>query len=611
MAHEAPEAHEAHAAHAAPTTPTVAQEAAVAEAGVGATMGGPIAEASRGAVPDPSPKALDGHTPPEAASDDEERSGLQIAVIMGALCMGVLLVALDQTIITTALPTISEHFGSSAGYTWIGSAYLLANAASVPSWGKLSDIWGRKPVLLVATSFFFVASALCGAASSIGMLIVGRAVQGIGGGGIVILVNICISDMFSMRKRALYFGLVGLTWAFASGIGPILGGVFTQKASWRWCFYINLPCSGLTFGVLFFFLKLETPTTSLAAGLKAIDWIGIITIVSGTVMVLLGLEFGGVTFPWSSATVICLIVCGLLAGVAFVINEWKFARHPIIPLRLFGRRSNCAALLTCFIHGFVFIAGFYYLPLYFQAVRGATPLLSGVYLLPFVFTLSIFVTVTGLVIRRTGRYLETIWFGTSVMTLGLGLFVRLGPTSSWAEIVLYQLVAGVGVGPNFQAPLIALLSLIPPRDIATATATFGFTRNLATSISVVVGGVVFQNAMQTQLGRLQTQLGPALAAELGGAAAGANVRVVNALPPAQRAIARQAFAAALRQMWILFVAVSAVGIVVSLFIGKQTLSKEHHRLSTTTSLTHDSKSGGKAAEKAPETDAPARAAEKV
>ncbi|KAI9680046.1 MAG: hypothetical protein M1817_005062 [Caeruleum heppii] len=516
----------------------------------------------------------------KSTGDAEDRSKAQTAVIMAALCMSVLLAALDVTIITTALPTISEHFESSAGYTWIGSAYLLACAASTPSWGKLSDIWGRKPVLLAASVVFFLGSGLCGGSTSIKMLIAGRAVQGVGGGGLIILVNICISDLFSMRKRGTYFGIIGMVWALASGIGPILGGVFTQEASWRWCFWVNLPITGLTFLILLFFLHLRTPKTPLFAGLKAIDWFGSLTVVGGTLMFLLGLEFGGVTFPWSSPTVICLIVFGLVVGAIFILIEWRVAKYPVMPLRLFRARSNVAALLVCFSHGMVFISGSYYLPLYFQAVLGASPLLSGVYLLPYALTLSFGSGAVGVIIRKTGRYLEPIWFGMFVMTLGFGLFIDLGKDSGWAKIILYQIVAGLGVGPNFQSPLLALQSLIAPRDIATATATFGFTRNLATSISVVLGAVVFQNAMSAQQPRLRAALDPQTAQLLSGGSAGANVMLVQSLPDPQREIAREAFVQALRKMWILFVVLAVLGLVASAFIGRQVLSKTHEASKT-------------------------------
>jgi fucose permease len=189
------------------------------------------------AVPD---VAESGLTPPAApAAPEETRTTLETFVIMASLCASVFLAALDTTIITTALPTISEYFQSDAGYTWIGSAYLLANAASTPSWGKFSDIWGRKPVLLLAAAVFFVGSLLAGVSVSIGMLIAARAIQGIGGGGLIILSNICISDLFSMRNRGKYFGIIGMVWALASAIGPLLGGVFTQQVRWVWNWVAN------------------------------------------------------------------------------------------------------------------------------------------------------------------------------------------------------------------------------------------------------------------------------------------------------------------------------------------------------------------------------------
>lgn len=205
-------------------------------------------------------------------------------------------------------------------------------------------------MVLVAAGIFFIGSTLCATSVNIGMLIASRAIQGIGGGGLIVLVNICISDLFSMRNRGKYFGMVGMVWAFASAVGPILGGVFTEKVSWRWCFYINrkpyrsippkepelmtiVPITGTVFIALCIFLHLDNPKTPVWEGLKAVDWLGSLLIVGGTLMVLLGLEFGGVTFPWTSATVLCLIILGFFTACVFVLNEWKFARYPVMPLR--------------------------------------------------------------------------------------------------------------------------------------------------------------------------------------------------------------------------------------------------------------------------------------
>ncbi|KZM24460.1 uncharacterized protein EKO05_0001973 [Ascochyta rabiei] len=523
-------------------------------------------------------------TRPTAPAVQEEerpkRSKLKISLIMFSLAVAVLLVALDTTIVTTALPTIAEEFNSASGYTWVGSAYLIANSAATPIWGKVSDIFGRKPCLLITNAIFFVGSLIAALSVNMNMLIGARVIQGMGGGGLIVLVNIAISDLFAMRDRGAYFGIIGGVWALASSLGPIVGGLFTQKVNWRWIMWINLPLDGLAFVILIFCLDIHTPKTPLRKGLKAVDWLGSLTMVSGTIMVLLGLEYGGIAHPWASAIVLCLIIFGVLIIALFFVVESRLAPYPLMPLSIFSKRSNVAALGTCFCHAFVFIPGNYFLPLYFQAVLGATPILSGVYLLPTAIALSIFSICTGITIRKTGQYRPIIWFGMFMMTLGTGLFIDLGAHSSWAKIIIYQVIAGIGVGPNFQAPLIAMQSLVPKRDIATATATFGFVRNLGSAISVVVGSVIFQNEMKSQQPSLRASLGEQTAASFGGGAAGANVGLINSLPGPQKAVAREAFAQSLSKIWILYAVIGAVGLLISLLIGVNMLDKQHEETKT-------------------------------
>ncbi|OQE26230.1 hypothetical protein PENSTE_c005G05676 [Penicillium steckii] len=298
-----------------------------------------------------------------ASSDGDagnnSRSLLQLSVVMSSLCAAVFVAALDVTIITTAVPAIAGHFHSNSGYTWIGSSYILANSATIPIWGKVSDIWGRKPLLLASLLIFFIGSLLCSVGETMSAFLAGRAVQGLGAAGVLTLVNICVCDLFSMRDRGLYWGIISLVWAVACGVGPVLGGTFTERIGWRWCFWINLPISGIVFVLLWAFLKLETPHTPIWAGLKAIDWTGGLFVVGSTIMLLLALDFGGVTHPWDSATVICLIVFSVVAFGVFIVNESKLAKYPIIPLMLFRRRSGVASFLVCFCHGFIFLGQTY------------------------------------------------------------------------------------------------------------------------------------------------------------------------------------------------------------------------------------------------------------
>ncbi|KAI1444077.1 MFS general substrate transporter [Annulohypoxylon stygium] len=545
--------------------------------------------------------AAEGAAPAQTKAEFETgRTQFETTVIVFALCSALFLAALDVTIITTAIPTIVEQFKSPAGYTWIGAAYLLANSATVPSWGKVSDIWGRKPVLLAAVGIFWIGSLICALSVNIGMLIAARAIQGVGGGGIVVLTNICVGDLFSMRKRGMYYAFFGMVWAIASAIGPILGGVFTSKVTWRWCFYVNLPISGVGFFILLFVLKLHNPRTPVWQGLAAIDWLGSLLIIGGTIMFLFGLEFGGVTYPWNSAPTICLIVFGIVTVGIFVAVEKWYAKYPVIPLRLFKFGKNISTFAICMVHGCVFISGSYYLPLYFQAVLGASSLLSGVYLLPYVLALSFLSIGSGLFMRKTGKYLPAIIFGMLFMTLGFGLFIDLGPKANWAKIIVYQIIAGIGVGPNFQSPLIALQTSVEPRDIAAVTSTFGFVRQLSTSISVVIGGVVFQNGMQRQYPTLLAQLGPELAAQLSGGSAGGNVALVASLPGEQGEIARTAYWNSLRDMYIMYTAIAAVGLLVSPFVSQRTLSREHQEHKTGLQSLQQNGEGGAKADKTAE-----------
>ena len=292
-------------------------------------------------------------------------------------------------------------------------------------------------------------------------------------------------------------------------------------------------------------------------------------------MFLLGLEFGGVTYPWSSPTVICLIIFGVLTASLFIASEWKLAKYPIMPLRIFKDRSNIASIGVCFCHGYVFIAASYYLPLYFQAVLGARPLLSGVYLLPYALSFSVTTVGAGIIIKKTGKYLPPLWCGLTLMTLGFGLFIDLPSSHYWPKIILYQLVAGLGVGLNFQSPLLSLQSMVKPGDIGTATATFFFTRVFSTAISVVIGGVVFQNRMQEHLPLLVAALGPQTANALSGGAADSSVGILAQLPAPQMKVARMAFYESLRSMWIMYVAFAVLGIGASAFIRNQKLSRNH------------------------------------
>ena len=296
-------------------------------------------------------------------------------------------------------------------------------------------------------------------------------------------------------------------------------------------------------------------------------------------MFLLGLDSGGITRPWDSAYTLGLIIGGVISIALFFVVEWKVSKYPLMPLRLFSNSSNLAALAACFCHGFTFIGGSYYLPLYFQTVLSASPILSGVYLLPLVLTLSLCSALVGILIKKTGRYQEPIWFGMGMMTLGFGLFINIPDHAVWAKIIIYQMIAGIGVGPNFQSPLIALQSHVARHDIATATATFGFVRQLATSMSVVLGGVVFQNILTKKQPMLLREIGPK-ADLISGANLYSSTGLIKALPPTQKAFADAAITSSFSTMFVFYTAIAGFGLIMSFFIKKHVLSKQHETTKT-------------------------------
>ncbi|KAJ4411184.1 hypothetical protein N0V91_001559 [Didymella pomorum] len=505
------------------------------------------------------------------------RSNLRMFAILTALFLSLFVAALDATIVATAAPTMSHDLHSAAGYTWIGGAFLLGNAASGPIWAKLSDIFGRKLIILLALAVFFASSAVCATAKTMEALIIGRAFQGAAGGGLILLVHVCISDMFSLRQRSLLMGLTEGIWALAGGIGPILGGVFSSLVNWRWCFWINLPISGLAGLLILIFLDVKHEHTSFIDGMKAIDWLGIFTFLACTLMLLLGLDFGGVLFPWDSAKVIALLVVGGAMIFAFIYSEAKFAKYPLIPMSLFKRKTNIATFLVVFFHGFVFIAAEFYMPLFLQSVLEASPLRSGVLFLPLIVTGAIFGVVCGVIIHRTGRFREIMWVGSAFMCLGFGLFVSFDANTTTARAVGFQMVAGFGQGILFEAPLIAIQSQVKQKDVATATATMAFVRNIAVSISVIICGTIFQNSMSARQGYLKAAGLPSnVLDQLDGENALANVMVPSTLEnPAWEFAAKQAFAWATRNMWIMLTVVAFLALVSSFFVEAAYLGTEH------------------------------------
>ena len=312
-----------------------------------------------------------------------------------------------------------------------------------------------------------------------------------------------------------------------------------------------MPIGAAVFVILVFFMRVPTPNTPVLAGLRAIDWSGSLLIVSGALMALLGLDFGDITHPWSSATVICLIVFGAVTIGIFIVNEWKIAKNPVIPLHLFSTTSTAAAFCLFACNSYVFIGLAYYLPLYSQSVLGANALTSGLYLLPLIVSTSLAAAFAGVIIQQTGKYLPLMYVAQTLLTLGVGLFIDLGFEINLTKLFIFEILVGVGVGMNIEAPITAAQAATTVRDTAAVIATMSFVRSISTAISIVIGGVVFQNKMNVANAQLIGELGPQLAAQFNGSQASASIELLGALPTNQQMLVRQVYFGALRTVWIM------------------------------------------------------------
>ncbi|KIW88810.1 uncharacterized protein Z519_10294 [Cladophialophora bantiana CBS 173.52] len=455
---------------------------------------------SIGALPTLIPDVLEKHV--GCISTNEVRSNKAAKsrnfLTIFSLFLAQFLAALDATIVSVALPTIASQLHStSAQYAWFASSYMLASTSSTPLWVKFSDIFGRKPTIILANAVFMGGSLISALSPSPTTLIGGRALQGLGGGGIIIMVTIIIGDLFELHERAKYYGFSGVVYGISSGIGPILGAVFTQAIGWQWCFYINLPFDGLSLIILLLFLKVNKPKTTFVRALKTFDWTGSALILAGTLCFLYGLENAAGHHAWSSATSLSLLIVGVALMILFVVNEWYWATSPVFPVRVLANLACFACLMVAAAHTFVFFAYDYFLPLYFQTLLGASPIQSGLYIFALILPLCIMSMSTGPLIKKTGGIRIIIWAGTLLMTLGTGLFIDLPPSRRLAKLVIFQVIAGIGAGLLFVPPMIALQSFLAKEYVAAGTSALSFLRNLLSSLSIVLGSAILEESVGT------------------------------------------------------------------------------------------------------------------
>ena len=486
----------------------------------------------------------------------------QILVIMSGLMLGMFLAALDQTIVSTALPTIVGDFHGADLLSWVITAYLLASTASTPLWGKAGDLYGRKRVFQLAIVVFLVASALCGVSQNLYELIAFRGLQGIGGGGLISLVFAIVGDVIPPRERGRYQGYFGAVFGVSSVVGPLAGGFAVDSLSWRYIFYINLPLGVAALIVTNRVLKLPKRTRHVL-----IDWWGALLLVAGVSCILLATQSGGTNYPWGSWQVIGLFALGAVGLAGFAIRE-KLAPEPILPLELFRMQIFTVANIVAFVSGVAMFGALAFLPQYLQLVHGVSATESGLLLLPLLVGLLVMSIASGLYISRTGKYR---WFplaGTILVTIGLILLSHLGAHTSLALVGLYILVFGAGLGLFIQVLTLVVQNSVPMRQMGVATSSVTFFRSMGGAIGASALGAVLTAGIAAEFPRYL----PKAALAGGGNKVAEYVESPDALDalkrthPALHEGIIQAYSHAIDRLFLVAVPVSILSVIAALFI---------------------------------------------
>jgi EmrB/QacA subfamily drug resistance transporter len=492
------------------------------------------------------------------STSDARTSQRTILVAFSGIMLATLLAALDQTIVATALPSIVTDLRGFDHLSWVVTAYLLTSTVTVPLYGKLSDLYGRRRLFVVAISVFIAGSALCGVAQSMGELIAFRALQGIGAGGLLPLSQAAIADLFSPRERGRYQGYIGAVWATAAVAGPLLGGTLTDAASWRWIFFINLPLGAIALVVVVRTMRVRTQIRE-----HSIDFAGAIVLSVAITGLLLACVWGGTTYAWGSSQVLGAAAVGVVLLAVFLALERRVA-EPLLPLDLFRLRTFAISAGATLVIGAVLFGVTIYAPVYIQGVIGASATNAGVVLIPLSFGWVVAAFASGQLVARTGRYRVFPVVGSVLVLGGTALLTTLDTGSSQLTASAFLLLIGVGMGLMFQIYVIATQNAVDVSRLGVATAALQFFRSMGGSLAVAALGTLLAN-------RLATELPAKLGAAAGRVDTDRLLQGSTHVPPALLEGTRAALAASLHWAFVALVPIAAIGVALAWLLPERPL----------------------------------------